>query len=80
MTPWHRLALAALLASAPALGDAEAGSQGALAATGTTVVSIGDGDTIRVRKAGRLVTVRLACIDAPELAQAPYGAKARRYL
>jgi endonuclease YncB( thermonuclease family) len=45
-----------------------------------TVVSIGDGDTIRVRQAGRLVTVRLACIDAPEMAQAPYGAQARRYL
>ena len=45
-----------------------------------TVVSIGDGDTIRVRDAGRLVTVRLACIDAPEMAQAPYGAQARRYL
>ncbi len=45
-----------------------------------TVVSIGDGDTIRVRQSGRLVTVRLACIDAPEMAQAPYGAQARRYL
>ena len=45
-----------------------------------TVVSIGDGDTIRVRDAGRLVTVRLACIDAPEMAQAPYGAQARRYI
>ncbi|WP_232756487.1 thermonuclease family protein [Vulcanococcus limneticus] len=45
-----------------------------------TVVSIGDGDTIRVRQAGRLVTVRLACIDAPEMAQAPYGAQARHYL
>ena len=45
-----------------------------------TVLSIGDGDTIRVRESGRLVTVRLACIDAPEMAQAPYGAQARRYL
>ncbi len=45
-----------------------------------TVVSIGDGDTIRVRESGRLVTVRLACIDAPEMAQAPYGAQARHYL
>ncbi|WP_233130351.1 thermonuclease family protein [Synechococcus sp. 1G10] len=34
-----------------------------------TVISIGDGDTIR-----------LACIDAPEMAQAPYGAQARSYL
>ncbi len=44
------------------------------------VLSIGDGDTIRVRQAGRAITVRLACIDAPEAAQAPYGPQARRYL
>jgi endonuclease YncB( thermonuclease family) len=44
------------------------------------VLSIGDGDTIRVRQDGRTVTVRLACIDAPELAQSPYGAAARAYL
>ena len=41
------------------------------------VLSIGDGDTIRVRQDKRTVTVRLACIDAPELAQSPYGAQAR---
>jgi len=34
-----------------------------------TVLSIGDGDTIRVRQAGRALTVRLACIDAPAMAQ-----------
>ena len=44
------------------------------------VLSIGDGDTIRVREDGRTMTVRLACIDAPELAQSPYGAQARAYL
>ena len=44
------------------------------------VLSIGDGDTIRVRQDGRTLTVRLACIDAPELAQSPYGAAARAYL
>ena len=44
------------------------------------VVSIGDGDTIRVRQGGRAITVRLACIDAPEAAQSPYGKQARRYL
>jgi endonuclease YncB( thermonuclease family) len=38
-----------------------------------TVLSIGDGDTIRVRQAGKALTVRLACIDAPETAQSPYG-------
>jgi endonuclease YncB( thermonuclease family) len=45
-----------------------------------TVLSIGDGDTIRVRQSGRAMTVRLACIDAPETAQSPYGQQARRYL
>lgn len=45
-----------------------------------TVLSIGDGDTIRVRQAGRGLTVRLACIDAPETAQSPWGQQARRYL
>jgi len=68
------LLTALLLASGPVPSAAQA--QGSSA----TVVSIGDGDTIRVRDAGRLVTVRLACIDAPEMAQAPYGSQARRYL
>ncbi|NDG75340.1 MAG: thermonuclease family protein [Synechococcaceae bacterium WB8_1B_136] len=45
-----------------------------------TVLSIGDGDTLRVRQGARTATVRLACIDAPELAQEPYGQQARRYL
>jgi endonuclease YncB( thermonuclease family) len=45
-----------------------------------TVLSIGDGDTIRVLDHGRRITVRLACIDAPEMSQAPYGAQSRAYL
>jgi endonuclease YncB( thermonuclease family) len=45
-----------------------------------TVLSIGDGDTIRVRMNGKPITVRLACIDAPEMAQRPYGQNARQYL
>ncbi|MGB5135817.1 MAG: thermonuclease family protein [Prochlorococcaceae cyanobacterium] len=44
------------------------------------VVSIGDGDTIQVRSGGALIRVRLACIDAPEMAQRPHGAQARRAL
>lgn len=45
------------------------------------VVSIGDGDTMRVRsRRGEVITVRLACIDAPEMAQAPYGENARQKL
>ena len=45
-----------------------------------TVLSIGDGDTIRVLQAGKALTVRLACIDVPETAQRPYGQQARTYL
>ena len=44
------------------------------------MLSIGDSDTIRVRQAGKALTVRLACIDAPETAQGPYGQQARMYL
>lgn len=38
-----------------------------------TVVSIGDGDTLRLRQAGMLSTIRLGCMDAPETTQQPYG-------
>jgi endonuclease YncB( thermonuclease family) len=44
------------------------------------VVSIGDADTIRVRHGAKVETIRLACIDAPEMAQVPHGDQARRYL
>lgn len=40
-----------------------------------TVVSTGDGDTLRVKQDGETITVRLACIDAPESNQ-PYGPEA----
>lgn len=41
------------------------------------LISVGDGDTIRVRaSSGESVTIRLACIDAPELAQGASGAAA----
>ncbi len=63
------LVLAALL---PGAGSAQA--------LKGEVLSIGDGDTIRVRQAGKALTVRLACIDAPETAQSPWGQQARRYL
>lgn len=61
----------------PALMIAATGQAQSLRAT---VVSIGDGDTIRVSQAGRPLTVRLACIDAPETAQTPWGQQARRQL
>jgi len=44
------------------------------------VLSVGDGDTITVSEGGRRVTVRLACIDAPETAQSPFGGMARSAL
>ncbi len=41
------------------------------------LVSVGDGDTIRVTGAnGQKVTIRMACIDAPETAQGESGAQA----
>jgi endonuclease YncB( thermonuclease family) len=41
------------------------------------LVSVGDGDTIRVRAgSAKPITVRLACIDAPETAQGAVGAEA----
>ena len=43
------------------------------AATAATVLSIGDGDTISVLERGQKIKVRLACIDAPESAQTPFG-------
>ncbi|MEA5414373.1 thermonuclease family protein [Synechococcus sp. BA-132 BA5] len=65
------LAMASIAASPAALANTEVRA---------TVLSIGDGDTIRVQQSGKRITIRLACIDAPEMAQAPDGANARRYL
>ena len=42
--------------------------------TPATVVSVGDGDTLRIRQSGgQAATIRLACVDAPERAQSPWG-------
>ncbi|MBU6230468.1 MAG: thermonuclease family protein [Cyanobacteria bacterium REEB459] len=38
-----------------------------------TVISVGDGDTFRMAYQGQLLTIRMACIDAPESTQVPYG-------
>jgi endonuclease YncB( thermonuclease family) len=62
--------LVALLAALPAQAQTRTG----------TVLSIGDGATLRVREGNRTVNVRLACIDAPETNQAPFGAQARQQL
>jgi endonuclease YncB( thermonuclease family) len=45
-----------------------------------TVLSIGDGDTLTVSIGSVRRTIRLACIDAPETAQKPYGIAARQKL
>ena len=67
--------------SAPAPSPAPRRSQpkpvAAAAAGPATLVSVGDGDTIRVTTAkGQKVTIRMACIDAPETAQGESGAQA----
>ena len=49
-------------------------------ATAATILSVGDGDTIRVSDGPQRLTIRLACIDAPETAQRPYGAASRQRL
>jgi len=46
----------------------------------STVLSVGDGDTISVTEGASRIKVRLACIDAPETSQPPYGMEARRAL
>ncbi len=53
-----------------------------VAAAEYKVLSVGDGDTIRVTgpSGTNKTTVRLACIDTPEASQASYGNGARRAL
>ena len=51
-----------------------------LAAAAATVISVGDGDTLRVLDRGQRLTIRVACIDAPEMPQTPYGQQARDVL
>ena len=45
-----------------------------------TVVSVGDGDTVRVSEGNQRITVRLACIDAPETSQRPWGERSTALL
>lgn len=44
------------------------------------VLSVGDGDSLRVSSGGQRITIRLACIDAPEINQSPWGQQSRNYL
>ena len=52
----------------------------ATSANAATVVSVGDGDTVRVSEGSKRITVRLACIDAPESSQRPWGARSTAFL
>jgi micrococcal nuclease len=44
-----------------------------------SIISVGDGDSIRVNQGGKTITVRLACVDAPESDQ-PLGKEATKKL
>ncbi len=44
------------------------------------LAAVVDGDTLRVTCQGKPVTVRLHCIDAPEMEQKPWGENARQAL
>ena len=49
-------------------------------AQAATVLSVGDGDTIRMSEWGQKLTIRMACIDAPETSQSPHGQQSRALL
>jgi endonuclease YncB( thermonuclease family) len=49
-------------------------------AEAATVLSVGDGDTITITSGAQKIRVRLACIDAPETSQTPYGMESRQVL
>ena len=51
-----------------------------VASNAAVVISVGDGDTLTVIEGNRRIKVRLACIDAPETSQSPYGTTARQAL
>jgi len=79
------LLLATTLAWGPPLRASDPTPATGLPTTGegpiqATVLRVGDGDSIQVRIGGDKRTVRLACIDAPELDQPPWGAASRDYL
>jgi len=50
------------------------------AASAATVVAIDSGNTLRVRADGVVRTIRLACLEAPELDQTPHGPGAKATL
>lgn len=57
------------------------GSEGQSSGTTiATVVKVRDGDTLEAKTATGAIVVRMACIDAPELEQKPYGVNAKKRL
>jgi len=44
------------------------------------VLSVGDGDTLTVTDGEQKTTIRIACIDTPEMKQAPYGERSKQRL
>lgn len=83
----HRLALFWAVASLGLvgpwlLGDLEwsAWSGGTAGERTCSVASVHDGDTLRAVCAGEKLKVRFYCIDAPEMAQRPWGTESRDHL
>jgi len=74
------LLLPLLLLPVPAPAAAPPWREPGQAPRQAVVEAIGDGDSLDVRAGDQRFTVRLACIDAPELAQAPEGPASHRYL
>lgn len=64
------LAFAAFLLAAPAMAQQQV----------VKIVSVGDGDTVTAMAGTKKVTLRLACIDAPEMKQSPWGEQSRKRL
>jgi len=71
--PVHLMRLTALIGS-----TVTALAVAVLSASAATVISVGDGDTLRVEEAGRKITNRVARIDASVMAQSPHGPQARQ--
>lgn len=61
--------------SLPTVTDQNAHQAAAKILPTATVVSVGDGDTLRVQGQDGPITIRLACVDAPESSQA-FGSEA----